>query len=52
LTNIIDLSNKRLLEANFLLTSNYKISQIISEEKEFSNKNLFFVIDEFLKIIQ
>jgi hypothetical protein len=52
LTQIIDLSNKRLLEANFLLTSQYKISKMISEEIEFSNKNLFEIIEEFEKIIK
>lgn len=52
LTSIIDLSNKRLLESNFLLTSNYKISELISKTKEFSNKNLFKIILEFQKIIK
>ena len=52
LSQIINLSNKRLLEANFLLTSNYKISKMISEEIEFSNKNLFDIIDEFCSIIK
>ena len=52
LSQIINLSNKRLLEANFLLTSNYKISQMISQEIEFSNKNLFDIIDEFCSIIK
>ena len=52
LTQIIDLSNKRLLEANFLLTSQYKISKMISEEIQFSNKNLFEIIEEFEKIIK
>ena len=52
LSQIINLSNKRLLEANFLLTSNYKISKMISEEIEFSNKNLFDIIDEFCYIIK
>ena len=52
LSQIINLSNKRLLEANFLLTSNDKISKMISEEIEFSNKNLFDIIDEFCSIIK
>lgn len=52
LSQIINLSNKRLLEVNFLLTSNYKISKMISEEIEFSNKNLFDIIDEFCSIIK
>ena len=52
LSQIINLSNRRLLEANFLLTSNYKISKMISEEIEFSNKNLFDIIDEFCSIIK
>lgn len=52
LSQIIEISNKRLLESNFLLTSNYNISKMISEEIEFSNKNLFAIIDEFLKIIK
>lgn len=51
LKEIIDLSNKRLLNTNFLLTSTYKISQMISETENFSNKNFFKIIDEFQKII-
>lgn len=52
LTSIIDMSNKRLLESNFLLTSNFKISEFISEIKEFSNRSLFKIILEFKKIIK
>lgn len=51
LSEIINLSNKRLLESNFLLTSNYKISELIANSSEFSNKNLFKIIDEFENII-
>lgn len=52
LTQIINLSNKRLLESNFLLTTNYKIWKMISETEDFSNKNLFKILDEFLNILQ
>lgn len=52
LKEIIDLSNKRLLETNFLLTSTYKISQMISQTDNFSNKNLFKIILEFQKILK
>ncbi len=51
LTNIISLSNKRLLESNFLLTSSYQISKIISEIEFYNNKNLFIIIEEFKKIL-
>ncbi len=52
LTSIIDLSNKRLLEANFLLTTSYNISTLIAEKKEFNNKNLFDIIDNILDILE
>lgn len=51
LSSIIYISNKRLLEANFLITSNYKINKHISEINEFNNTNLFKIIDQFTKII-
>lgn len=52
LSNIILSSNKRLLEANFLITSSYKINKYISEITEFNNKNLFKIIDEFSKVVK
>jgi len=51
LSSIIYISNKRLLEANFLITSSYKINKHISEINEFNNINLFEILDEFSKII-
>lgn len=51
LSSIIYISNKRLLEANFLITSSYKINKHISEINEFNNTNLFQILDEFTKII-
>ena len=51
LANIIDFSNKRLLESNFLLTSTYSLIKYISWISEFDNKNLFLIIDRFLKIL-
>lgn len=51
LSSIIYISNKRLLEANFLITSSYKINKHISEINEFNNKNLFEILDEFSKTI-
>ena len=51
LSNIINISNKRLLESNFLVISSYIISKEISEIKEFNNTNLFKIIDTFSKTI-
>ena len=51
LSSIIYISNKRLLEANFLITSSYKINKHISEINEFNNKNLFEILDELEKTI-
>jgi len=51
LSSIIYISNKRLLEANFLITSSYKINKHISEINEFNNKNLFEILDELNKTI-
>lgn len=47
LSSIIYISNKRLLEANYLITASYKINKYISEINEFNNKNLFKIIDQF-----
>ncbi|MFK7780537.1 MAG: cyclic nucleotide-binding domain-containing protein [Candidatus Gracilibacteria bacterium] len=51
LSEIINISNERLLESNFLVTSNYEISKAISEINLFDNRNLFAIIDKFEKII-
>lgn len=51
LTEIIDISNKRLLESNFLITSNYQMSKVISEINLYNNKNLFIILDHFGKVI-
>jgi CRP-like cAMP-binding protein len=51
LSQVIQSSNKRLLEANFLITSNYTIVKYISGISEFNNKNLFTIIDNLLTII-
>jgi len=51
LSQIIEITNKRLLEANYLVTSNYSISKEISELNEFNNKNLFKIIKDFEKTI-
>ncbi len=51
LSSIIYISNKRLLEANFLITSSYKINKHISEISEFNNKNLFEILNELEKTI-
>lgn len=51
LTEIIDSTNKRLLEANFLITSSYTIIKYISQISEFSNRNLFWIIEEMVKVI-
>lgn len=47
LSSIIYISNKRLLEANFLITASYKINKYISEITKFDNKNLFKIIEQF-----
>lgn len=51
LTEIINLSNKRLLESNFLVISSYKISKSISELTSYNNKNLFKIIEEFKNVL-
>lgn len=51
LSSIIYISNKRLLESNFLITSSYKINKHISEITEFNNTNLFRILDELSKTI-
>ncbi|MDD3794013.1 MAG: cyclic nucleotide-binding domain-containing protein [Candidatus Gracilibacteria bacterium] len=51
LSSIIYISNKRLLESNFLLTSSYKINKDISEINDFNNRSLFNILDEISKII-
>lgn len=42
---IIYLSNNRLLEANYLITSTYKISKEIAELEEITNKSIFSIIE-------
>lgn len=51
LSSIIYISNKRLLESNFLITSSYKINKNISEITDFNNKNLFDIFDDLSKTI-
>lgn len=51
LSKVIESSNKRLLESNFLVTSSYTIIKDISEISEFNNKNLFLIIDNLVNII-
>jgi len=51
LSSIIYMSNKRLLEANHLITLSYRINKYISEITMFNNKNLFNIIDELDKTI-
>jgi len=51
LVEIIDTSNKRLLESNKRLTSILKMSEEIASIKNFDNKNIFKLIDSFSKII-
>jgi len=51
LSSIIYISNKRLLEANYLITLSYRINKYISEITIFNNKNLFSIIDELDKTI-
>ena len=51
LVEIIDTSNKRLLESNKRLTSILKMSEEIASIKNYDNKNIFKLIDSFAKII-
>ena len=51
LSSIIDTTNKRLLESNFLVTSSYTLIKFISEISDFDNRNLFSIIDRLLKIM-
>ena len=48
---IIDTSNKRLLEANSMIISNYEMNKKISEIDKFDYKNIFSLIDSFKDII-
>lgn len=48
---IIYLSNKRLLESNYLITANYKVSQEISKIKEINNKSVFELIQKLKDIV-
>ncbi len=48
---IIHLSNKRLSEANYLITASYKISKEILELQEINNKNIFLLIEKIKEII-
>lgn len=43
---IIHLSNNRLLESNYLITSTYKISKEIAELEEITNKSIFGIIEK------
>jgi hypothetical protein len=51
LVEIIDISNKRLLESNNRLTSILKMSEEIANMENYDNKNIFLLIDSFSKII-
>ncbi len=51
LSSIIYISNKRLLESNFLITTSYKINKNISEITEFNNKNLINIFDDLAKTV-
>ena len=49
--HIIDISNKRLLEANSIITNNYEMSKKISKITHFNYKNIFSLIDSFKETI-
>ena len=51
LSSIIYISNKRLLESNFLITTSYNINKNISEITEFNNKNLISIFDDLAKTV-
>lgn len=44
--------NKRLSEANYLITSAYKISQEITELKQINNKSIFYIIDKMKEVLK
>lgn len=46
LWNIIDTTNKRLLESNYIVTIAYNLTKYIWELKEFNYINLFDILDE------
>lgn len=48
LSEIIEVSNKRLLESNLLLTSNYNLSKYVAEIEEFNYKAIFSIFDEYV----
>lgn len=48
---IIELTNKRQLESNSLLTSTYEMNKAISEIYQINNKTIFSLIDRFIEII-
>jgi len=48
---IIYLSNKRLSEANYLITANYKISKYIIELKEINYKSIFQLIENIKELV-
>lgn len=52
LAEIIDLTNKRLLDSNYMVTSSYSISKFISEISEFNNENLYKIFDELNSILK
>jgi hypothetical protein len=49
---IIFLSNKRLSEANYLITSTYTISKEIIELNEITNKTIFSLIEKLKQSIK
>ena len=48
---IIDLTNRRLLESNALITSTYEINKAISWIDKIDNKTIFSLIDKFREIV-
>lgn len=52
LASIIDVTNSRLLESNYMVTANFQLSKFISEIDSYNNKNLYNVLDEVNNIFK
>ncbi|MDF1682675.1 MAG: hypothetical protein P1U46_02905 [Patescibacteria group bacterium] len=52
MASIIDVTNSRLLESNYMVTANFQLSKFISEIDSYNNKNLYNVLDEVNNIFK
>jgi len=51
LTHIIDTTNKRLLEANKVISANYELNNTIASIDKINYKNIFYIIEKIKSII-